>query len=212
MTTVDLLFPVRGGTLPTDHHYPLFAALSRLVPWLHDATAPVAVAPINGNYGGDGQLRIDPSRSRLRFRLRVEDLPRLLPLAGKRLDVMGHAVRLGVPHVMALEPAAELLAHTVFIKNAVEPAAFVAAARKKLDDLGVAGQAELPVIPSGPRKGEPQRKVLRVKKNVLVCYPLWVRGLTAAESLRLQEAGLGGRRRMGGGFFIPARGAGVADE
>jgi CRISPR-associated protein Cas6 len=205
MTTVDLLFPVRGETLPTDHHYPLFAALSRLVPWLHDATAPVAVAPINGLYGGKGELRIDPPRSRLRFRLRTDDLPRLLPLAGQRLEIMGRAVRLGVPHVMALEPAAELLAHTVLIKNAVEPAAFVAAARQKLDELGVAGRAEVPVIPSGPRKGEPQRKVVRVKKNVLVGYPLRVRSLTAPESLRLQELGLGGRRRMGCGLFFPMK-------
>jgi CRISPR-associated endonuclease/helicase Cas3 len=82
----------------------------------------------------------------------------------------------------------------------------------KLDALGVGGHAEVPRIPSGPRRGEPERKVVRVKQNALVCYPLRVSGLTAAESLRLQEAGLGGRRRMGGGFFLPIRGAEVGHD
>jgi CRISPR-associated protein Cas6 len=212
MTTLDILFAVQGDTLPTDHHYPLFSALCGIVPWLHDPAAPVALAPVNGRYIHGGRLRIVPQRSRLRFRLRAEDVPRLLPLAGKRLEVMGAAIRLGVPHVTPLEPAADLMAHTVHLKDAMEPEAFAAAARKKLDALGVAGRAEVPRIPSGQRRGEPERKVFRVKTKALVCYPLRVSGLTVAESLRLQEAGLGGRRRMGGGFFIPVRGAEVAHD
>jgi CRISPR-associated protein Cas6 len=75
----------------------------------------------------------------------------------------------------------------------------------------VGGEAEVPPIPSGPRRGQPRRQVLRVKDAVIVCFALRVRGLSSADSLRLQERGLGGRRRMGGGFFLPARGEGGDD-
>ena len=44
----DLVFPVQGEALPTDHAYPLFAALSRLVPAFHDADAKTRFAPITG--------------------------------------------------------------------------------------------------------------------------------------------------------------------
>ena len=36
-------------------------------------------------------------------------------------------------------------------------------------------------------------------------YAVHIGGLNAAESLRLQEQGLGGRRKMGCGVFVPVR-------
>ena len=51
MPTLELQFPVIGGTLPTDHAYPLYAALSRFVPALHDGQMPgLAIGPIGGTY------------------------------------------------------------------------------------------------------------------------------------------------------------------
>ena len=41
---VDLLFPARGDAVPTDHAYPLYAALSRAVPAFHDPAAGVRFA------------------------------------------------------------------------------------------------------------------------------------------------------------------------
>jgi CRISPR-associated protein Cas6 len=210
MTTLDLLFPVLGTRLPTDHVYPLYGALSRLLPWLHDPASQVALAPLTGRYVGRGQLQLGRG-SRLRLRLRAEDVPKALPLSGKGVRVLGQALRLGVPCVQALEPAADLIAHTVAIKNAEEPEAFVAAARRMLDGLGVGGRAEVPSVPAGPRKGVPMRQVLRVKGAAIVCYPLRLSGLSPDESLTVQVSGLGGRRRMGGGFFLPARTAEVVD-
>jgi CRISPR-associated protein Cas6 len=50
---------------------------------------------------------------------------------------------------------------------------------------------------------------MRVKDKLVVCFPLLVHDLSPEESLRLQEEGLGGRRRMGGGVFLPADGEGA---
>ena len=45
--------------------------------------------------------------------------------------------------------------------------------------------------------------MLRIKGKRVIGYALQVAGLTAEESVRLQELGLGGRTRMGCGFFVP---------
>lgn len=203
MDALDLVFPVLGTSLWTDHHYPLYAALSRCQPWLHGAAPPAAVAALTGQYVGRGQLRLEPGRSHLRLRLAAADVPRALPLAGKTLDLLGKRIRLGVPHVEALRPVPELVAHTVTIKHATEPDGFLTVARQQLDALEVGGRVEVPCIPTGPRRGEPMRQVMRVKGAMLIAFPLRVAGLSPAESLRLQAAGLGGKRRMGGGFFLP---------
>jgi len=203
MGSVDLLFPVLGTDLPTDHHYPLFAAVTTLLPWLHDPRSRYALAPLTGEYLGNGRLRLLPGWSKLRLRLPAADIPRALPLAGKALTIAGQKLRLGVPHVEALQPAPTLIAHTVLIKHATEPDTFLQAARKQLDALEIQGRIEVPLADGERDHGKPQRHVMRVQDYVIVGYPLLVRDLTPAESLRLQEAGLGGKRHMGGGFFLP---------
>ena len=45
--------------------------------------------------------------------------------------------------------------------------------------------------------------MIQIKDKSIVGYALRVVGLTAEESIRLQETGLGGRRRMGCGVFLP---------
>src|SRR5262245_36175660 len=119
MNRVDLLFPVVGQRVPTDHGYALYSALSRALKCLHDGTVPFARGPISGRHTGEGMLSLDPSRSFLRLRVPVTDIPRVLPLSGKSVSIMGQRLRFGVPRIRALEPAASLIARTVTFKNAV---------------------------------------------------------------------------------------------
>jgi CRISPR-associated protein Cas6 len=48
--------------------------------------------------------------------------------------------------------------------------------------------------------------VLRIRDRTIVGFSVLVQGLTAEESVQLQEEGIGGRGKMGCGFFLPARG------
>lgn len=98
---------------------------------------------------GDGWLQLDPHRSRLRLRLAAADIPRVLPLAGKGVAVRGCPLRLGVPHVEALRPSPQQIAHIVTIRHATEPETFTEAARRMLDAAGIGGRAEIPPIPFG---------------------------------------------------------------
>ena len=201
---VDLLFPVRGDTIPTDHAYALYAALSRLVPAFHDPATDVRFAPLNGASGEPGLLRLN-EWSHLRVRLPDDAIRTALPLAGKKLDVADSSVRLGPPTVQSLTPSTTVESWLVTFKHGEEPVAFLATARTKLTELDVAGEAAVRAFESGPRSGEPRRRVIRLKGQAIVGYALVVSGLTAEESIRLQERGLGGRTKMGCGFFLPAK-------
>lgn len=211
MTTIDLVFPVTAAAIPRDHSYALHAALSRLLPALHGARE-VGIFPIRGTPAGDGTLRIS-RHSALRVRVAADRMPMPLPAAGSSVEIDGNRVRLGVPQVRPLVPAATLASHLVLIKLAhakergVTPERFLESARKQLDALDVAGEAAIPLVSDGPHAGEPRRRVLRVKKQTHPGYALIVRGLTAEESIRVQEIGLGGRRLMGCGLFGPAWGS-----
>jgi CRISPR-associated protein Cas6 len=198
------MFPVIGNELPADHSYPLYSAVAGILPALHNGELGPAIASITGQFLGNGLFALN-DHSYLRIRLPSEQISAVLPLAGKALVIAGHRVRLGVPRVIALTPAPALIARLVTIKGFTEPGPFVEAARRQLDELKIAGGPGIPLITAGPRAGQPRRRILRIKDKRVVGFALQVTALTAEESITLQEHGLGGRRRMGCGFFLPLR-------
>ena len=193
MPCVDLAFRLNGSTVPVDHGYALYAALSRIIPEIHEAKG-VGVQPIRGIYSGNGKLHLSDS-SRLVLRLLDEEIRSYLKLAGKRLEVDEHPVNVGVPEVRMLLPVARLRARLVTIKGFLEEEDFLEAVRRQLQNLDIACETMLG-----------QRRTLRVKEKQVVGFEVFATKLTAEESLILQENGLGGRRRMGCGVFVPWQG------
>ncbi len=204
MPFMDLAFPIVGTSLPLDHGYALYAAISRLLGADSHGRNSIGIFPVAGIRAEPGQLKLDET-SRLRIRTPGERLPLLLKLSGKPLDVDGHRLRIGTPQVYALTPAASLVARLVTIKGFRDPEPFLAAASRKLQEGGIAGKPAIPLRRSGPRQGEPIRRVLRIKDKRVVGFSLVVTELTPEESITLQETGLGGRRHMGCGLFVPWR-------
>jgi CRISPR-associated protein Cas6 len=115
MPIVDLAFKVMGGRVPVDHGYALYAALSRLVPTIHEAKE-IGVHPIRGNYDGKSTLVLAPG-SRLVLRMPDTAFPPFITLAGKTIEVDGHRLTVGVPAIRMLKPAAALYARLVTIKK-----------------------------------------------------------------------------------------------
>jgi hypothetical protein len=225
MPLIEILFPILGTEIPADHGYSLYGALSRLVPKLHTPGTPLRIGPIRGNYVGNGKLHLEPPGSRLRMRMPPDFLPVVLPLAGKSVDLDGHTVRLGVPQVSALAPVPTLFARTVVIKASspkadpaiktsrdrektkryLDPAEFLAAVRRELQRQGIGAEPDLPMHETGPHAGQPCRRVLRIHGKAIVGFSVIIQGLTAEESIRIQENSLGGRSKMGCGFFVPLK-------
>jgi CRISPR-associated protein Cas6 len=48
------------------------------------------------------------------------------------------------------------------------------------------------------------RRTLQIRDKTIVGFALEVGGLSIADSIRLQELGLGGRHRFGCGVFVPS--------
>ena len=200
---IDLVFPVHGRTLPRDHGYALYGALSRALPDLHQA-GWLGVHGIAAASGMDPE-RLNLAKSgRLRLRIPVERLPQLIALAGRALAVSGHTIRLGPPSVHPLHAAASLDARLVVIRltrgvdkpfdRARFDARFEAEARRQLERIGVAGELSL----CGHRS-------VRVGGQRVMGHSVRVIGLSPEHSLALQIHGLGGKRAMGCGIFRPTR-------
>jgi CRISPR-associated protein Cas6 len=188
---VDLAFRLAGTLVPRDHGYALFGALARVLGDLHGARW-LAVHPIYGTPRPDGLLTLDPRRGSLCLRVEPGEIPRVLPLAGKRLDLDGHTALVGVSSVYALGPARALAARMVTIKGFLEPEPFREAAVRQLEALGVKARVEVG-----------RRRVLKVAGDTVVGFQVALHDLEEEGSVRVQYAGLGGRQRMGCGVFVP---------
>jgi len=192
MPYVDLAFRLTGSKVPVDHGYALYSAINRIVPEIHEAKN-IGVHPIRGTYSGNGELMLRES-SRLVLRMESEQIGQFLTLAGKKLEIDSYSFRVGVPEVRVLLPRAALYSRLVTIKGFMEPDAFLEAANRQLKKIGV--QAELKV-------GE--RRTLRVTEKQVLGFEVGAAALDAEDSVCLQEVGLGGRRHMGCGVFVPWR-------
>lgn len=206
MSVFDLTFSIRGAKpIPADHGYALYGAISRLVPEAHSENG-IAVHPIRGQQVGERLLSLMPWSS-LTIRVADGEMAPLLKLAGKTLRLGETALQVGVPQVRGLVPAVALRSRLVIIKvsniDAVNltPQLFVASARKQLTGLGISEQASL-TLPVR-EDGQPRRRTIRIQQREIVGYEVIVEGLTADESLTLQTHGLGGKRHMGCGVFVP---------
>ncbi|HHT9135421.1 MAG TPA: type I-MYXAN CRISPR-associated protein Cas6/Cmx6 [Candidatus Avalokitesvara rifleensis] len=190
MPYIDLSFRLSGSTLPVDHGYALYSAVSRQAPEIH-STKGIGVHPVRGLYSGNGKLHLT-ERSHLTLRLPDNCIRIYLKLAGKTMDVDRHRLRVGVPETQLLRPAATLYARLVTIKGFMEPQTFLQAAQRQLQEMGVTAELRL---------GE--RKTFRVKDKQVVGFEMLAISLSAEDSVKLQEIGVGGRRRMGCGVFVP---------
>jgi CRISPR-associated protein Cas6 len=195
---VDIFFEVRGSRVSADHGYALYGAVARVLEarddaWLHQSDQ-VGLHLLRGAYDRRGQLLLGP-RARFGLRLPAALIPKVLALAGKHLIVGADALRIGVPHVQALRPAPVLAARLVTTRNGQDEGRFDREIARQLSALGIATAAI---------RG--RRRIVRIKDKTVVGYGVRVEGLNAEESVRLQEHGLGGRRKMGCGVFVPGRG------
>lgn len=202
MPTVDLLFPAHGGPVPLDHGYLLFSALSAHVPGLHDR-GDVGVFPLRGQGVAGESLNLGPGRGGLlRIRCPAEVISVFLGLAGRCLALAGRSVTLGAPTVRLLEQVPRLSARVVTFKHALDEAAFRASAHRFLGELTGA--------PCTLNVG--RRRIITIAGRKVVGFGLEVSELTPEASVLLQEKGLGGRRHMGCGLFLPSGAARSAES
>jgi CRISPR-associated endonuclease/helicase Cas3 len=90
---ITVRFPVEGRLLPADHGYALYSAITRLLPTLHGASW-LAIELISGVPWREGVIALPTRGASLYLRLPADHYASVLQLAGKHLDIEGHAAPL----------------------------------------------------------------------------------------------------------------------
>jgi len=191
---VDVGFPVRGAELPADHGYLLFSALCEAIPRLSHEPG-WALLPVDGHAEGERGIRLGPG-SMVQLRLPARELGEALALTGRDLCVGLERVHLGMARIRPLSPSSRLRSAAVTIPGCAGPG-FLAALRRELAALPLAQS----VASIDIRVGEQQ--FLRARVRTVVAHCVELRGLRPHASLCIQAHGLGARRHMGAGVFLP---------
>lgn len=192
---VDVGFPVRGAELPADHGYLLFSALCEAIPRLSHEPG-WALLPVDGKTEGDRGIRLGPG-SMIQLRLPARELGEALALTGRDLRVGPERVHLGMARIRPLSPASRLRSAAVTIPGCAG-ASFHAALRRELAALPLGQRVSTIRIHVG------EEKLLRARVRTVVAHAVELSNLRPHASLCIQAHGLGARRHMGAGVFLPA--------
>ena len=199
-SVVDLAFPLAGRTVPRDYTQALHAALQQELPWLAQE-ARAGIHPLKLVQGSSlGPVSLLSQRTRLLLRLPRERVADAGALAGRTLSVGGHAVQLGEPHERELLPHATLYAYAVAAAGEDE-VAFMQGVAGELQALGVRTHTVC-----GKRGGR------LYEDHTLTTFSLMLHALSRADSLRVQEQGLGPHRLLGCGVFVPHKSAAAVGD
>ncbi|MCM2289276.1 MAG: type I-MYXAN CRISPR-associated protein Cas6/Cmx6 [Sulfuritalea sp.] len=188
---VDVVFALEDGTLDDNHADALSLAVRRALPWFDDEPE-AGILPLSGLARGNNGACFVGRRSRLVLRLPIHRSASADSLAGTRLDLGGVLLTVGSSSMRPLFPARGVVySHlvSVGIEDEVE---FLALCKSLLAQRGLQ-----PQLISG------KAHTLRTTQGVVRGFSLMLHGLAAAESLAIQEAGLGGHRALGCGVFVP---------
>jgi len=202
---VDLAFPIAGGTLPVDHAAALARAVTGVLPWLAGSPEggihPLAIAASGNGWtrpDGPAATLILSRRSRLRLRIPGARAHASRALSGTPLVVAGQRLEIGAPRAHPLHATATLYARHVVDTEAADEARFVSACEIALRALGV----EVRKLLCG------RQRRIATPHGTLHTRSLLLADLRPAESLRLQERGLGPHRLLGCGLFVAHKGIG----
>lgn len=185
---VDFAFAVSGDRVDPDYPSGLHRALAAALPWLDDE-AQAGIHPIRGLTPCAGKLMVG-GRTRVVLRAPLHRADDCARLEGARLEVPA-------PLLVGRVSMRELLAYPVLHARLVVTGAEVEADFVADVERGVA-ELDLDCEMIVGRRGE-----LQTNAGRLVGFSLMLHGLSATESLRLQEHGLGRHRKLGCGLFVP---------
>lgn len=205
---IELCFNVIGSVIGADHAYDLYGAISRRCPALHGYEG-VSIQTITGIPDRQGKIFLSNEKSYLKIRIPYDPglMSQTLSLSGKRLMIGQYPISLGIPKMFALKPAEILKSRIVIIKGFKEPEPLLEAAKNKLRMIGIDADALVPLNV----QGEADRKTIKISKKIkgkeksftIVGFGLVVSELSPEDSIKLQILGIGGKRRMGCGIFVP---------
>ena len=185
---IDLVFDLKGGTLPAAYRFSLWNALLRLMPQLSEEKS-VGVLPLRSSVNSQDMLLA--KRAKLVMRV-PEKLSESVAsgLTGQYLDIAGSAIQVGSVKNRPIQPYPTI--HAQLVTGSIDEVLFTEDIRNQMDEMGVAGK-----LICG------RRLSVNGGQRTIEGYSLVLHDLKPEASLHLQYAGLGEDRQYGCGIFVP---------
>lgn len=199
-SVVDAVFNVCGRALPVDHAYALSRAVERALPWFADEEC-AGLHVIHGAGSGNGWLRPGepqallqlPRRTKLALRIPRARLADAGALVGQTLDIDGHSLRVEKVALRPLSRITTLFSRFVAIAPGDDEAGFLKNSADELEAIGIRPRKMLCGLTTP----------IATPARTLQACSLMLAELTVAESVLLQQRGLGPHRKLGCGLFLP---------
>lgn len=200
----DLLFSIDCKTLPLDHGYVLSEQIQQYLPWISEEPL-AAIHQIHVAESANGWMRPDDPeqdvlcvsrRTKLTIRLPESRLEDVQALIGKSLDIHGHTLTVGEFRTRKLSRLTTLFARYMDTQGTEDETLFLNNMAQKLREMDI----QIKKMMSGKLQSH------QTPSGVVLTRKLMVSDLDVAQSLMLQEQGMGDRQLMGIGIFIPHKG------
>jgi CRISPR-associated protein Cas6 len=185
---VDLAFGVQGESIVADYQERVRNAVVGALPWMEHESA-AGIHPLRGP-SVSGERLVLSQRTKLVLRLQRERLDEARALTGMRFDLDGEIV-LGDAVVRSLAPYHVVYSRFVSTGDD-EESGFLAAVERAATMAGI----DCKLIAGKPREGIDGQQRYRG-------FSLMLHGLSPVHSLMVQSLGIGGRRLLGCGVFVP---------
>lgn len=204
---LDLSFKIKCRMLPVDHAWLLRDAMTKKMPWLLEEKK-TAIHQIHISESANGWERPEEQihlsrRTRLRIRVphhRIEDT---LLLTGQAISVAGNELIFGEPEILRLSPLTTLVSRYVPLEaEQSDENHFLSSVYEHFQQMGVS---------PGKMLCGKMHSFSTPEGNILT-RSLMVSDITPAQSVILQENGLGEHQLMGLGIFIPQKGIKAVNE
>jgi len=184
---IDVVFELDGTSVPESYPFALWSEVVRCLPWIKNEVN-AGILPLRGSASGE-QLLLS-KRTKLVLRVPTELAVQTNQLSGQRLDVDGAILVVGKGRQRELQAATTL--HAYLVESNLGEIEFLADMKQKLQAMNISCNLIC----------DKYRQVRSVKQT-LTGYGLVLHDLKLPASLTIQSIGLGGKRHLGCGMFVP---------
>ena len=209
--TIDLLFSISCREIPVDHVHALSTALKEEIPE-HFENSDIAVHSIHVAGSQNGWERPDfntdehlilSHRTKLTLRVPKHSAAEIQQrLHGVALDIGGCELVIGKAKIKSLSTQGTLFSRYIQCLENEDENQFLQRMAAELEKLGITIKKAL----CG------KTTLLHSPQGEILTRSLMLADLTAEESVKLQQHGLGAGREMGCGIFIPHKGIDAVEK
>ena len=208
---VDLAFSMQCRQLPVDHLHALSQALEQILPEMRESGIAVHEIHIAGSQNGWerpdpslGQYLMPSRRTRMSLRVPADQADKIAKqLEGATLDIDDCELTLGKPRIRPLASHDTLYARHVLMREDEweDENLFL---QRMADELAAQGiKVSKALCGKGSHISTPE--------GLLHTRSLMIADLSPADSLKLQQEGLGKHQHLGCGIFLPMKGIQAVD-